>query len=603
MLPFRDKKETKLSQNREKAGYEEIIDMNDGRINVMLLGTSGCGKSTLINAMLGEEKADTGVGEAVTREIAVYHSDTLPFRMIDTVGYEFDFFHQHRIKNDIAKFGREGVRQKNVEKLIHMIWYCIDGTGKRIDQSVLEYIKSVSEDWKGVPIILVFTKSYSEIEEKENSTVATDPAKIWVKVEVTADAEGEEPSEPTISYKICELNGAVPGNWIPWTDAAAPTLYNNGTAALAMRRSSLAANNTVGRVAYFVPEVRKQMENGVLNGSELFTDRDLEQTADLSDAIHYALSDGEDIEITAEGVYVLSGAASGVTVYVDADDQAKVQIVLDGASIENEDFPCIYVKEADKVFVTTTDTDNTLSVTGTFTADGDTNTDGVIFSRSDLVMNGTGTLNISSTDNGIVCKDDLKITGGTYNITASSKTLEANDSIRIAGGVFSLTAGTDTLHAENDDDDSLGYIYICGGDFTLDAGDDAIHAVSVTEIDGGTFAITAGEGIEGTYIQINGGIIDIQASDDGMNAAQKSSAYWPTLEINDGEITVVMGSGDTDGIDSNGDLYINGGHIDVTGGSTFDYDGTGEFNGGTLIVNGQELDSLPNQMMGGRGRW
>lgn len=74
-------------------------------------------------------------------------------------------------------------------------------------------------------------------------------------------------------------------------------------------------------------------ENGVLNGSELFTDRDLEQTADLSDAIHYALSDGEDIEITAEGVYVLSGAASGVTVYVDADDQAKVQIVLDRKSV------------------------------------------------------------------------------------------------------------------------------------------------------------------------------------------------------------------------------------------------------------------------------
>ena len=172
MLPFGDKKEIKLSRNREKAGYEEIIDMNDGRINVMLLGTSGCGKSTLINALLGEEKADTGIGEAVTKEIAVYQNDRLPFRMIDTVGYEFDFFHQHKIKNDIAKFGREGVRQKNVEKLIHMIWYCIDGTGKRIDQSVLEYIKSVSEDWKGVPILLVFTKSYSEIEEEENVQMA-----------------------------------------------------------------------------------------------------------------------------------------------------------------------------------------------------------------------------------------------------------------------------------------------------------------------------------------------------------------------------------------------------------------------------------------------
>ena len=157
MFPFGTKKEISLGQNREKSGYEEIIDMNDGKINVMLLGTSGCGKSTLINALLGEERAETGIGEAVTNAIAVYESDDLPFRMIDTVGYEFDFFHQHKTRNDIAKFGREGVRQKNVEKLIHM-----------------SYIKSVSDDWKGVPIILVFTKSYSEIEEEENVQMARD---------------------------------------------------------------------------------------------------------------------------------------------------------------------------------------------------------------------------------------------------------------------------------------------------------------------------------------------------------------------------------------------------------------------------------------------
>ena len=163
MFPFGTKKEISLGQNREKSGYEEIIDMNDGKINVMLLGTSGCGKSTLINALLGEERAETGIGEAVTNAIAVYESDDLPFRMIDTVGYEFDFFHQHKTRNDIAKFGREGVRQKNVEKLIHMIWFCIDS-----------YIKSVSDDWKGVPIILVFTKSYSEIEEEENVQMARD---------------------------------------------------------------------------------------------------------------------------------------------------------------------------------------------------------------------------------------------------------------------------------------------------------------------------------------------------------------------------------------------------------------------------------------------
>ena len=345
-----------------------------------------------------------------------------------------------------------------------------------------------------------------------------------------------------------------------------------------------------------------------LDTSELFSDRDLKQTADLADAVYYTVSDGEDIHITAAGVYVLSGSASDVTVYVEAGDEDKVQLVLDGVSIENGDFPCIYVKSADKVFITTA-ADSSLSVTGAFAADGDTNTDGVIFSRDDLTLNGTAALTISSTDNGVVCKDDLKVTGGTYVIGAASKCFEANDSIRIADGAFVLDAGTDGLHAENDEDDTLGYIYIRGGDFSIDAGDDGIHGTSVVQIDGGTFEISAGEGIEGTYIQFNDGTIYISSWDDGINGAAKSGAYWPTIEINGGYITVVMASGDTDGIDCNGNLIINGGTVDVTGSSTFDYDGTGQYNGGTLIVNGQQVSALPNQMgMGGArggkgGRW
>ena len=233
---------------------------------------------------------------------------------------------------------------------------------------------------------------------------------------------------------------------------------------------------------------------GLIDATDLFSDRDLTQNADFSAAEAFTLSDGEDIHITKEGVYVLTGTASNVTVYVEAESEAKVQIVLDGASISNEDFPCIYVLQADKVFVTTTETENSLSVTGTFVADGETNTDGVIFSRDDLVLNGLGTLNISSTDNGVVSKDDLKVTGGTYEIDAASKAFEANDSIRIADGVFHLTAGTDGLHAENDEDDTLGWIYICGGEFDMSAGDDGIHAISLLEIDGGSFNISAAEG-------------------------------------------------------------------------------------------------------------
>ena len=162
-------------QNSKKAvkrQYEKIFSIGDNRINVLILGTSGCGKSTLINALLEANEAPTGVGEAVTKEIAIYQNEQVPFRMIDSVGYEYGLFRQNKIKKDIAKFCKEGVKLADVEKLVHMIWFCIDGTTKRIDQEVLSYIKSVTSDWKNVPVIVVFTKSYSQTEIEENVKMA-----------------------------------------------------------------------------------------------------------------------------------------------------------------------------------------------------------------------------------------------------------------------------------------------------------------------------------------------------------------------------------------------------------------------------------------------
>ena len=334
---------------------------------------------------------------------------------------------------------------------------------------------------------------------------------------------------------------------------------------------------------------------------DMFTKRDLKQAADLTDSAEYVVSDGQDIHIAAAGVYVLTGTAKDVTVYVEAGKDDKVQLVLDGLRITNDDVPAVYVKTADKVFITVSG-DSALSVTQAF--DSGDKADGVIYSKSDLVLNGTATLTINSVKNGIVGKDDLKITSGSYIVAAADKAIEANDSIRIADGVLDLAAGTDGLHAENSDDDSLGYIYIAGGSITIQAQDDAIHATSVVQINDGKLTIAGSEGIEGTYIQLNGGTISINGRDDGINAGQKSKSYRTKIEINGGSITVVMASGDTDGIDSNGDIVVNGGTIDVTGSSSFDYDGSAEYNGGTIIVNGQQLSYIPNQMMGGgRGGW
>lgn len=342
--------------------------------------------------------------------------------------------------------------------------------------------------------------------------------------------------------------------------------------------------------------------NGAVDASDMFTDRDLRQTADLSEATYYEVSDNKDITITSAGVYVISGSASNASVIVDAGDDDKVQLVLNGLTLNNSGTPAIYVKNADKVFVTTASgTTNELTVSGSFTSDGDTNTDAVIFSKDDLVLNGLGTLNISSTDNGVSCKDDLKITGGTISINCASDALEANDSIAVSDGTITIKTSKDGLHAENDEDNSQGYIYICGGTMDITAGSDGIQATTITQIDGGDITISGSEGIEATYVQINGGTIKISASDDGINGSAKSSAYSVRVEINGGDINIDMGQGDTDGIDSNGDIYINGGTVSVNGQSPFDYDGQGQLNGGTVIVNGSETTELTNQFGGGMG--
>lgn len=335
-----------------------------------------------------------------------------------------------------------------------------------------------------------------------------------------------------------------------------------------------------------------------------FTKRDFEQTADTSDAENITVSDGKTIDITSEGVYVISGTAEDCTIRVEADENAKVQLVLDGVSITNSDFPAIYVVSADKVFITTTDSENTLTVSGQFRADGETNTDAVIFSKDDLVLNGTGTLNVTSNSgNGSTCKDDMKITGGTYNVKTALDAFEANDSIAVNDGTFNITTNKDGFHCENDE--AEGTITISGGTFNISGKSDGIQACALLQIDGGTFDISAAEGLEATYILINDGDIEIASNDDGINVSNKSTAVGtPTVEINGGNVAITMSGSDVDAIDANGNVIVSGGTVDITypqqgPSEAFDYDGTAEFSGGTIIINGNEVSEISQGMMGG----
>ena len=222
-------------------------------------------------------------------------------------------------------------------------------------------------------------------------------------------------------------------------------------------------------------------------------------------------------------------------------------------------------------------------------------------------------ITINSQEDGIQAEQTLTINNGTFDIKTSSgaKTLngkterdntqttseESKKAIKASNVI--INKGTFIIDAYEDGIHSNGNLTINDGTIEIKSSDDALHGDALIEINDGTLNLTASEGIEGTYIKINGGNITINAADDGINAGKKSNEYTPTIEINGGNITIQMSSGDTDAIDSNGNLYINGGTINITGNSPFDYDGEAKYTGGKLIVNGKETTELTNQFMGG----
>lgn len=307
------------------------------------------------------------------------------------------------------------------------------------------------------------------------------------------------------------------------------------------------------------------------------------QLKDLNSEI---LINNKDIIINRAGTYKFKGNVTNSSIIIEVGKEDTVNIILDGVTITNHNAPAIYVKSADEVYITTNNR-NSLSVTNQFGADGDTDFDSVIFSNSDTVLNGLGSLNIASKKGyGISSKDGLIVAGGYITIDALKDGIKANNSIQIKGGDIAIRAGEDTLHSE-------GFIHIESGILELNAVDDAIRGKSYVLIDGGTIDIpNCKEGIEATEIEINGGKIGINSTDDGINATAKCTGEVK-ITVNGGDILINMADGDTDGFDSNGDLYITGGNIEVNALSAFDVDGTAELKNVSVIVNGEEMNTLP----------
>lgn len=367
-----------------------------------------------------------------------------------------------------------------------------------------------------------------------------------------------------------------------------------------------------------------------LDADDMFTDRDKEVGYDEDTATAITLSDdasscdsssvtisNNTITITDEGTYLLTGSLSDGQVIVDADNK-KVQLVLDSVNINCDTSAALYVKAADKVFVTlASDSENSLSNTSDFVAIDDNNIDAVIFSKDDLTLNGSGTLTVTAKyGHGIVSKDDLVITSGTYQITAAKHALSGKDSVRIADGVLTLDAGTDGIHSENTDDDAKGFIYIANGDISITADSDGFDAEETLQVDGGNIEVAAGddglhadgdliitdgtinvtksyEGLEGMTVTVEDGNISVVSSDDGINAAGdgtsgESSQSGTPPEKPDGSDSTEdrpeppngFDKNDNSSADSNSDSNSNSKPADLPDGNAGSGDGNGGPGGG-----------------------
>lgn len=395
------------------------------------------------------------------------------------------------------------------------------------------------------------------------------------------------------------------------------------------QNGSADAENTSVKTEMTVEEMQaaidEAMSDAAIDITDMFTKRDLAGTYDESEAVKITLSgktaacnssnvqiEDEVVTIKAAGVYVLSGTLTDGTIVVDAGDDDKVQLVLDGVSITAADYAAIYAKNADKVFVTLAEgAENSLTVSGDYVQTDDNNVDAVIFAKCDLTLGGTGSLTVKdTTGHGIVSKDDLVVTGGTYTIDSQNHCLNAKDSVRIADGTFNLSCDEDGIHAGNDDQQD-GYVYIKGGDINISVGDDALHAEGLLIITGGDIDVSKScEGVEGYKILVTGGDIDVISSDDGFNAAGGSSGSGDNHDgfgggpgmggvdmdaDSDAYILITGGTininADGDGIDSNGCIGITGGSVYVLGSSdngngAMDYGICAAITGGEIVAVG-----------------
>ena len=349
-----------------------------------------------------------------------------------------------------------------------------------------------------------------------------------------------------------------------------------------------------------------QNSNGEIAQSPVqYTTSDLDSSWDASNAEKIEFNDskvttsakrgvfieGSDVTIALPGTYVLSGQLIDGGVHVKLEGEGEVKLVLNNASIHNEDGAAIYIEDAGKAIITLAEgTSNTLSDGETYQlADGADEPTGTLYSKSDLTINGQGKLLIDANyNNAIVGKDNLLLVDGQYEIQSVDDGIIGRDLLAVKQGSYTLITDGDALKSTNDNEERLGSIYIEGGQFNIEAGADGMDSIGDITIADGSLRINSGGGAEASAIDgnsakaiksaglllIHNGSFELNSYDDGLHSDNNVEIYGGSfvisagddgihadeaLSIHDGVITIRTSY---EGLESN-EIYVHGGTIEL----------------------------------------
>ena len=301
------------------------------------------------------------------------------------------------------------------------------------------------------------------------------------------------------------------------------------------------------------------------------------------------------------GVYVISGQMAEGQIRIEAKEEELVRLVLNGAELSNMHTAPIYGTEKCKVVLTLADGTKNVIWDGSeyqFETEGEDEPDAPIFTKGDLTINGTGELEVyGNYQCGIRSKDNLKVISGTITIESMDDGLKGKDSVIIRDGMLTIQAGKDGIKSNQDEDPENGFIWIDGGEITIAAKDDGIQAETALVVCGGNIHVAESqEGLAGKTVDILGGLVKAVTLDDGINSAASVETEQEKMQDQDGVYTRIAGgeiwlNAKADGIDSNGDLYFEGGVLYLSGpvsrgDGILDYNGEAMITGGTLFAAG-----------------